>query len=97
MEEQAKQVAKLLKLLANQYRLLILCALEDGEKTVTEICEKTSGISMSALSQHLSALRGCGIIDNCKRGQYVYYHIADKRIHSILTVLKENYCKDKNN
>lgn len=93
MEEQAREVAKLLKLLSNQYRLLILCALEDGEKTVTEICEKTTGIGMSALSQHLSALRGYGIIDNCKRGQYVYYHIADKRIHDVLSVLKENYCK----
>lgn len=93
MEGQAKEVAKLMKLLSNQYRLLILCALEDGEKTVTEICEKTVGIGMSALSQHLSALRGYGIIDNSKRGQYVYYHISDERIHSVLSVLKQNYCK----
>ena len=66
MELKAKEVSQLLKLIANPYRLMILCMLEEGEKTVSELHEKIESISMPALSQHLSALRLAGLIDNEK-------------------------------
>ena len=57
MEEQAKKIAELLKLLANEQRLLILCALIQGPMTVGNIHAFTPNITASALSQHLSQLR----------------------------------------
>ena len=61
MEEQAKKIAELLKLLANEHRLLILCALIQGKLTVGEIHQYSPHITASALSQHLNQLknRGC--------------------------------------
>ena len=57
MEIKAKEVSDLLKVIANVNRLMILCILEDGELSVTELHEKINGISMPALSQHLSVLK----------------------------------------
>ena len=54
MEEKAKKIAELLKLLANEQRLLILCALMHGRKNVSEIHGHTPNITASALSQHLN-------------------------------------------
>ena len=93
MELKAKEVSQLLKLIANPYRLMILCMLEEGEKTVSELHEKIESICMPALSQHLSALRLAGLIDNEKHGLHVYYKILDTRILSVMKTLKEFYCK----
>lgn len=60
MEEKAKKIAELLKLLANEQRLLILCALMHGRKNVSEIHGHTPNITASALSQHLNLLKNCG-------------------------------------
>ncbi len=92
MEEKAKEVASLLKILSNHHRLLILCALEDGEKTVGELNLFISKIGMSALSQHLSSMKNFGLIDCDKRGQNVYYFITDNKILNVIHVLKDNYC-----
>ena len=62
MEGRAKQVAELLKLLANENRLMIFCALLDGPKTVTEIGRHVPGITQSALSQHLKLLKAHGVL-----------------------------------
>ena len=93
MEEHAKEVAQILKLIANENRLMILCALEEGEHTVSEIHDWTGGISMAALSQHLSQLKLAGLIENEKKGQNVYYRLKDSRIRAVMGVLKETYCK----
>ena len=71
MEEQAKKIAELLKLLANEQRLLILCALIPGPMTVGNIHAFTPNITASALSQHLSQLRMAGILDSEKQGMNV--------------------------
>jgi len=92
MEEKAKQLAELLKILANENRLLILCALIQGAKTVGEIGEYVPKITQSALSQHLNMLRTAGILESDKQGQNVTYSIADCRIQEILAVLKQHYC-----
>lgn len=92
MEEQAKKVAALLKLLANEHRLLILCALLDGPLSVGEIHRFTPGITASALSQHLSRLRAAGVLDCEKRGMNVIYKIYDDRVAALTETLKRYYC-----
>ena len=62
MEERAKKIAELLKLLANEQRLLILCALLEGKLTVSDIHLHTPDITASALSQHLNKLRTAGTV-----------------------------------
>ncbi|MEG0919387.1 MAG: metalloregulator ArsR/SmtB family transcription factor [Anaerovoracaceae bacterium] len=92
MIDKAKSVAELLKVLANEYRLLALCALVEKPLTVNEIYEFTPNISKSALSQHLHHLKLYGIVDSNKNGLNVIYNIADERVLELLEVLKEKYC-----
>lgn len=92
VQNNAKKVAELLKVLANENRLLIFCALATGEKTVGEIAAFVPGITQGALSQHLSLLKAHGILDNRKSGQNVTYFVADKRVGEVLKVLKKHYC-----
>lgn len=92
MEEKAKEIAELLKVLANKNRLLILCALAEGPLTVGEILKHTGDISQSALSQHLTLLRSYGILDCEKKGQNILYFIHDHKVEKILEVLKQYYC-----
>lgn len=93
MELKAKEVSQLLKLISNPYRLMILCILEEGEKTVSELHEQLTSITMPALSQHLSALRLAGLIVNEKHGLHVYYKLQDDRILKVMKTLKEVYCE----
>ncbi len=93
MEEQAKKLAELLKVLANENRLLILCELIEKPRTVSQLAEKIPNITQSALSQHLAILKAHGILDYWKSGQNVTYFIADERIKEVMDVLKRLYCK----
>ncbi len=93
MQEKAKQVAELLKLLANEHRLLILCALQEGELSVGEILEHTPQIGQSALSQHLKQLKQCGIITSEKKGLRVIYRFQDRRVLHLFEVIRTHYCK----
>ncbi|WP_101698446.1 ArsR/SmtB family transcription factor [Clostridium minihomine] len=93
MEEKAKQIAELLKMLANENRLLILCQLIEGPKTVSKLAEKIPNITQSALSQHLALLKAHGILDFTKSGQSITYRIADERVEKVIDVLKQYYCE----
>lgn len=92
MEEKAKSIAELLRLLANEHRLLILCALGRGPLTVGELHEFTPNISASALSQHLNQMRTAGILESEKQGMNVIYRIRDRRVTALLGAVKEYYC-----
>ena len=92
MEEKAKQIAELLKMLANENRLMIFCALMEQPMTVGKIAEKVPNITQSALSQHLTLLKAHGILDFQKSGQSITYSIADHRVEEIIHVLKRYYC-----
>lgn len=94
MEVKAKEVSDILKVISNVNRLMILCILEEGEKTVSDLNKKINGITMPALSQHLSSLKLAGIIKNEKKGMNVFYQISDYRIIEVIKVLKDVYCKD---
>lgn len=92
MEEKAKQIAELLKVLANENRLMIFCALMERPMNVGEIAKHVPNITLSALSQHLSLLKAHGILDFEKSGQNITYSIADHRVEEIIHVLKKHYC-----
>ena len=92
MEMKARKIADLLKLLANEHRLLILCSLISGPLTVSEIHTFTPNITVSALSQHLNQLNTAGILESEKIGMNVVYRIQDERIIALISAIKENYC-----
>ncbi len=94
MEEKARTIADLLRLLANEHRLLILCALGNGPLTVGELHRFTPNITASALSQHLNQMRAAGILESEKRGMHVLYRIRDQRVTALLGAIKRYYCEE---
>ncbi len=92
MEEKAQIVADLFRLLSNQYRLLILCALLERATGVSELAEMFPQITRAALSQHLHSLKAADLISREKCGQYVTYSLADNRIKEVFEVVKKQYC-----
>ena len=93
MEENARQIADLLKVLANESRLLIFCGLMERPMTVGEIAKYVPKITPPALSQHLAMLKAHGILDSAKSGQNVTYSIADHRVEALISVLRKYYCE----
>jgi ArsR family transcriptional regulator, virulence genes transcriptional regulator len=94
LAEQASAAARMLKLLGNQYRLLILCFLAaKGEMKVGDLVEAV-GLSQSALSQHLALLREDGLVAFRRESQTLYYRVSDPRAARILKLLKDIYCGD---
>ncbi len=93
MAENAEAAEALLKLLANKYRLQILCSLTEKQLSVSDL-EKVCGLSQSALSQHLAKLRQADVVTAIKDGQMVYYKLASVEINALLSVLHLIYCKE---
>lgn len=92
LKKQSESVAGLLKQLAHPQRLLILCSLAEGEKSVGEI-EEICGASQSAVSQFLKGMRLEGLIDFRRDGKQVYYKIADKRVLELIKSLYVIFCR----
>lgn len=96
LETQAARVAGILKLLANENRLLILCRLAvAGEMPVGDLIQAV-GLSQSALSQHLAKLRADGLVDFRRQSQTLFYRLADDQAARLLSALKDIYCPDLN-
>lgn len=91
MQEHATDAAAFLKALANDQRLLVLCALLDGELSVGEINERVP-LSQSALSQHLSVLREAGLVTTTRQSQTIYYALARGPALEIMEVLYSTFC-----
>jgi ArsR family transcriptional regulator, virulence genes transcriptional regulator len=92
LAKQAGDAAQLLKMLANEKRLLVLCFLAvRGEMTVGELVGVVK-LSQSALSQHLAKLRADGLVEFRRASQTLHYRVADQRALRLLQVLKEIYC-----
>jgi DNA-binding transcriptional ArsR family regulator len=92
LAEQAGEAARLMKLLANERRLLVLCKLAGaGEMTVGGLANAV-GLSQSALSQHLSRMRAEGLVRFRRDGQTLHYSIADPMAERLLSALREIYC-----
>ncbi len=91
MKEKAREVTELLKVLANENRILILCELIKEPMSVNQLRSKLT-ISQSGISQHLALLKHHGILDFDKNGQTVVYKIEDKRIYDLMDLLRQTYC-----
>jgi len=92
LERKAGEAAQLLKLLANENRLLILCRLAMGrEMSVNDLADAV-GLSQSALSQHLARMRDEGLLATRREAQTVFYRIANRNAERMLTLLKNIYC-----
>jgi len=92
MKRNASKAASMLKQLASGPRLMILCSLVSGEKTVGELQEYVA-LSQSALSQHLAKLRAAGLVVGEKRGQAVCYSLSSMEAQAILSTLYLIYCR----
>ena len=90
----AAHAVELLKAMANEWRLMILCQLADGEKTVSEL-QESLGLSQSALSQHLAILREQGLVKTRRESQTIYYSLADTAAISLIHTLHDIYCKPR--
>ena len=89
---QAAEAVSVLKSIAHEGRLLVLCFLsEAGEMAVGELAERV-GLSQSALSQHLARLRAEGMVTTRKEAQSVYYRIAQPKVLDLLSALHAIYC-----
>ena len=94
LTSQSEEVADLLKAMANSHRLLILCELNNGERSVSEL-EAVVPLSQSALSQHLAKLRESAIVSTRREAQTIYYALSDERVHSLMKTLHEQFCSPR--
>ncbi|MCR5874692.1 metalloregulator ArsR/SmtB family transcription factor [Phenylobacterium sp. J426] len=90
-EASAADAARLLRALANERRLMILCQLVDREHSVGEL-QPLVGLSQSALSQHLAVLREDGVVATRREGQTIWYRIADPAALKVVATLAEIFC-----
>jgi len=91
MRAAADESSELLKALSNRHRLLVLCQLTDGEKSVGQLADFL-GVRDSTASQHLALLRRDGIIASRRDGQTIWYRIASEPALAVMKVLYETYC-----
>ena len=92
MEKNATRACGVLGAMSNPSRLLILCYLAEGEKSVGEL-EPLIGLSQSALSQHLAVLRGKHLVRTRREGQSILYSLASKEATALMHTLHEQFCK----
>lgn len=92
MRNKCDNVSRILKALAHPQRLMILCYLSDGERTVGEI-EESCEASQSSISQFLNRMRLEGLVQSEKRAQFVYYQIHDPQVKQLIKSLYKIFCK----
>ncbi len=80
-----------MKAMASRPRLMILCELLGGERTVTEL-QQAVGLAMSAVSQHLAKLREAEIVETRRESQTIYYSLSSEAAKRLLSSLYEIYC-----
>lgn len=91
MRDNAKEATALLKALANENRLMILCYLDGKELSVSELNESLD-LSQSALSQHLAVLRRDNLVKTRRESQTIYYSLNGDRASTIIRTLHQMYC-----
>lgn len=96
MKENATKVARFLKSLANTHRLLILCQLAEGEKSVSELIDVT-GVAQTSMSQHLSKLKEEGVITFRRDHRTLYYKINNEVVLKIMDILHQEFCQEIKN
>ncbi|WP_425500143.1 ArsR/SmtB family transcription factor [Propylenella binzhouense] len=90
--EQARQASDLLKALAHESRLLILCLLAEGEKSVTEL-EQLLTLPQPTVSQQLARLRFDRLVNTRREGRTIYYSLADAEVSVVISTLYDLFCR----
>ena len=93
MQRTAAEVSGLMKILANENRLLILCQLVEDEKSVGVLAELL-GMREASMSQQLSLLRRDGLVRTRREGQTIYYSLARTDVRQLMEFLYATYCGD---
>jgi ArsR family transcriptional regulator len=93
MFEKGQGAANFLKAMAHEGRLMILCHLVTGEKSVTEL-ENLLSSRQAAVSQQLARLRIEGIVSFRREGKGIYYSIKDEKVLKLISLLYEEFCGD---
>jgi DNA-binding transcriptional ArsR family regulator len=91
MEKNAHEATLLLKSMANETRLMILCQLNSNEMTVSQLLDSID-LSQSALSQHLAILRREKLVKTRRDAQNVYYSLHSEEVKALIKVLYQLYC-----
>jgi len=91
LHDMASHACDLLKAMSNKWRLMILCQLSEGEKTVGEL-QSLLGVGQSAVSQHLAILRREKIVDSRKVAQSIIYSLSGDQAIRIMATLHEVFC-----
>jgi DNA-binding transcriptional ArsR family regulator len=91
MRAAAGQATAILRALSNEARLMLLCDISQGEKSVSEL-EESLDIHQPTLSQQLGVLRAEGLVDTRRDGKWIYYSIADPKVLALLQTLYQLYC-----
>ena len=92
LEKNAHKASDLLGAMANTSRLMILCRLADGERSVSDL-QPLIGLSQSALSQHLAVLRRKHLVRTRRDGQSIFYSLSSGEAASIMHTLHEQFCR----
>ena len=90
-----QEASSLLKAMSNEHRLLILCNLVEGEKTVREL-ESLVGLRQTTLSQHLARLRYEGLVSTRRAAQNIFYSISSKESNQLLDAIHGMFCSREN-
>ena len=91
MRAAADQASAVLRALGNADRLLLLCQLSQGERSVSEL-EQLLDIQQPTLSQQLGVLRSEALVNTRREGKRIYYSVADARVLTLLATLYDLYC-----
>lgn len=91
LQANARRASALLKAMSNEHRLMILCQLAEGEKSVGAL-QGLVGLSQSALSQHLARLRRDKLVETRRRAQTIYYSLAGSEARAVMQALYDLYC-----
>ncbi len=91
LQSKAGAVEALLKSVGNRNRLIVLCELQKGERSVGTL-QQALGLSQSALSQHLARLRMDGVVATRRQSQTIYYSLASEKVARLIGLLEKLYC-----
>lgn len=94
MRNAAREATSVLFTLANENRLLLLCQLSQGEKSVGEL-EELLDLHQPTLSQQLGVLRTEGLVNTRRDGKRIYYSVTDEKVLILLKTMYELYCPKK--
>ncbi len=94
LRHRAQEASTLLKVLSNPDRLMLLCEMAQGEKTVSEL-QEALGIAQPTLSQQLAVLRAQALVDTRREGKNIHYRLASPPAMAVMQVLYQQFCQPR--